>query len=421
MNKPLTSLQTQRNQLMDKDKWHANELGLNLSKDSSAYWLTFAGIKPHWFNETAKNFIYSQAPTRTYNTCSSYIKALRFFGYFIAKLNVHIEPKDVDRKIIVDYIHHLSAVKQLKPATVCSYLGGLRRFFEVNLKEQWLVFSKSSVIYDEDFPKIPKPLPKFIPDCVIQQLLDHLPALQEQHQRLIMLFLETGRRRGEIFTLEYNCLHKDNEGDCFMKVNDRKMGKSYMIPITQGCAQHIRQQQAYVSKITSSQEFLFVRKHKDVVQPMKSRPVHRLLNDFAKNKNIVDDNGHIWNFHFHQFRHTVGTRMINADVPQHIVQRFLGHESAEMTARYATVHDATLKKAFVKFQKQLSNSQEKDILEIALTDSTILIDYQRDLEKTKKLITMAQLKGWKEQLSMNIKKQQELENIITKIKGSKSL
>lgn len=36
-------------------------------------------------------------------------------------------------------------------------------------------------------------------------------------------------------------------------------------------------------------------------------------------------------FQTHQFRHTVGTRMINLSVPVHIIQRYLGHDSPEMT------------------------------------------------------------------------------------------
>lgn len=415
MNKSSTVLQTQLEELMNKDMWHANDVGLSLSEDTCSYWLTFTRIKSHWLKKAAKQFIYSQAPIRAYNTCCAYVKALTSFGCFIIELNAHIAPKDINRKIIVDYIHYLSAIKQLKPATVCSHLGGLRRFFEINLREHWLTFSNDSIVYKEDFPKIPKPLPKFIPESVIEQLLKHLPTLQEQHQRLIMLFLETGRRRGEIFTLSYDCLHKDSDGDYFIKINDRKMAKSYMIPISKNCAEHIKQQQKYVSKFTSSKEFLFVKKFKDIIHPIKSRPVHKILNKLAKEKNIVDDNGRLWHFHFHQFRHTVGTRMINAEVPQHIVQRFLGHESAEMTARYATVHDATLKKEFTKFQKQLSSYQEGDILEMRLTGHETLIDCQRELETTKKLIAMAKIKGWEKQLKMNIKKQHSLEKIISKV------
>jgi hypothetical protein len=33
-------------------------------------------------------------------------------------------------------------------------------------------------------------------------------------------------------------------------------------------------------------------------------------------------------------------------VPQHVVQRVLGHASPQMTARYATLHDTTIRQAF---------------------------------------------------------------------------
>jgi integrase len=36
--------------------------------------------------------------------------------------------------------------------------------------------------------------------------------------------------------------------------------------------------------------------------------------------------------------------MINGDVPQRLVQQFLGHETPAMTARYAHVHDSTMKR-----------------------------------------------------------------------------
>ena len=37
----------------------------------------------------------------------------------------------------------------------------------------------------------------------------------------------------------------------------------------------------------------------------------------------------------HQWRHTLGTILINRDVPRHVVQKILDHDSAEMTAHYA--------------------------------------------------------------------------------------
>ncbi len=54
----------------------------------------------------------------------------------------------------------------------------------------------------------------------------------------------------------------------------------------------------------------------------------------------------------HQFRHTLGTRLINQGVPQHVVQRLLGHASPNMTGHYAKVHDATIREAFDSYQQK---------------------------------------------------------------------
>ena len=42
--------------------------------------------------------------------------------------------------------------------------------------------------------------------------------------------------------------------------------------------------------------------------------------------------------------------MINAGVPQHVIQRMLGHVTPQMTARYATLHDTTVRAAFDYYQ-----------------------------------------------------------------------
>ena len=57
----------------------------------------------------------------------------------------------------------------------------------------------------------------------------------------------------------------------------------------------------------------------------------------------------------HQFRHTLGTRLINSGVPRHVVQKLLGHASPHMTAHYAVIHDTTIRAAFDHYQRQRVN------------------------------------------------------------------
>ena len=77
------------------------------------------------------------------------------------------------------------------------------------------------------------------------------------------------------------------------------------------------------------------------------------LNRLAVKHLIKGPGGKIWHFQLHQFRHTVGTQMINSGVPAHIVQRYLKHTSSEMTMSYAHLHDRTMKAEFAKFQGKL--------------------------------------------------------------------
>jgi site-specific recombinase XerD len=46
----------------------------------------------------------------------------------------------------------------------------------------------------------------------------------------------------------------------------------------------------------------------------------------------------------HQFRHTLATRLVNNEVSLETVRRLLDHGSPEMTARYAQIHDQTLRR-----------------------------------------------------------------------------
>ena len=95
---------------------------------------------------------------------------------------------------------------------------------------------------------------------------------------------------------------------------------------------------------------------------MAAQSFGRCLNKLSLDFNIKDNLGKIWNFQSHQFRHTVGTRMINAGVPQHIIQKYLAHESPEMTMVYAQIHDHTLRKEIEKYHEtRVTNFQGETV------------------------------------------------------------
>jgi hypothetical protein len=59
--------------------------------------------------------------------------------------------------------------------------------------------------------------------------------------------------------------------------------------------------------------------------------------------------------------HTLGTALINRDVPQHVVQKILDHDSPLMTAHYARLSDKTVREHWEKARKVSAEGQPVQI------------------------------------------------------------
>ena len=440
--------------LFEKDIWTAEEIGMKPSAIHGMYHLKFSKLNPPWLRDVIKKFIHLQLATKTFATCYSYINRLNTFSIFLERYN-NILPTDINRKLIVDYISYLSKLK-MKVSSKNLCLIHLSTLHSVVVKEKWLDWPHEQLIFSSDYIPNTIHIPKFIPEGVISQLLKNLPHLSEYMQHVVIILLETGRRVSEVCMMPYDCLSKDEQGNYFLRVNDSKMKKSYLIPISDKCVTAIKSQQKLVREKDNDCTLLFPARFRVKSPYISGRHINTSLNKLARNYKILDDNGEIWQFHTHQFRHTVGTRMINTNVPQPIVQKYLGHESADMTARYAHIHNATLKKEFTKYQDRFVNIHGKttgfsnqlndakwlkhNIMAQALpngvcglpsvqqgcphanacltcvnfkTSKKYLSQHKQQLCTTNKIITQAKENGWDRQYEMNMKIKHSLESIIT--------
>ena len=70
------------------------------------------------------------------------------------------------------------------------------------------------------------------------------------------------------------------------------------------------------------------------------------------------DGWRIW-VHPHRFRHRLGSRLVNEGIPLSVIQRVLDHDSIEMTARYAHLDDATVKREMASFHERVNIRGER--------------------------------------------------------------
>jgi Phage integrase family len=92
-------------------------------------------------------------------------------------------------------------------------------------------------------------------------------------------------------------------------------------------------------------------KNPDGRVPVGSNTFRLVLNRWLADCDIRDEHGRPVHLTPHQWRHTLGTVLINRDVPQHVVQKILDHDSPLMTAHYARLSDKTVREHWERARK----------------------------------------------------------------------
>src|SRR5438270_7995189 len=78
-------------------------------------------------------------------------------------------------------------------------------------------------------------------------------------------------------------------------------------------------------------------------KPFRQENFAKKLNRWVAEQGIRDHTGKLYHITAHQFRHTVGMRLLNGGVPIEVISRLLGHKSLMMTQVYARVRDSKMR------------------------------------------------------------------------------
>jgi integrase len=108
--------------------------------------------------------------------------------------------------------------------------------------------------------------------------------------------------------------------------------------------------------------FLGMLFNRNADRPYVSATLHRALTELARRLDIRDPAGRMVDFQrTHRFRHTRATSLLNAGVPVHVVQRYLGHLSPAMTMHYAQTLAETHEAEFLRYRKLSADGRDLQI------------------------------------------------------------
>jgi integrase len=205
----------------------------------------------------------------------------------------------------------------------------------------WADAPKRRLVFRSDIPRLPKPLPRYLPVDADRRLGE---ALAHSEFRLaadaLLLARACGLRIGELLDLELDCVHEIPGNGAWLKVPLGKLDTERMIPLDEETVTLIDRIAATRSegrplphpRYGRTAQFLFTHHGRRLAQ----QALRRELDRAAEAAGI----GHVTP---HQLRHTYATAMVNAGVSLQALMTLLGHVSAAMSLRYGRLFDTTVR------------------------------------------------------------------------------
>lgn len=333
------------------DTWQASQLGVPAARGRGA--VSFAGIGQPWLREAAKRWARQRLATGcAFNTIRAGALAFKRFSGFLACCQPPAQhPEQVDRALLERYLSWLTPLP-LAASTKALSRVFLRALLEENRRYRWVpAIPAGAVLYSDELSSRRKSLPRFIDEFVMGQLEanDNLAELHLSYRHLIVLITETGLRATDACTLAFDPILVDSAGWPCLRFTASKMRAEHLLPLSARAVQAIRDQQTHVRQVCPDGSTWLFPSRSDPHQPVPYDTLRRAFTVWQQHIGLHDEGGRNIRVTVHQLRHSLGTRLINSGVPQHVIQRLLTHTSPEMTAVYAHMHDNTIRAEFERY------------------------------------------------------------------------
>jgi integrase/recombinase XerD len=355
---PSYSVISAKKELFSHNFWTFEELGYSETDiSSSRNGLNFERLEYPWLISLMKDTVWRKRNAVSTNTLISYVRNLCILTKFNKQYSEDFKLEDITYELMEDYF---TSIQSKALGTQRTYFSGFNEIF--TCWQEWGVISSDLKLLPRDMrPRKVKCLdPRALSPYVQQKLTLAVSPPKDFFDRMVLLFLEVGARGQEILNLRKNALHKDSQGWYLTRINS-KFKKEITIPIDNAIAEIIQNQITSVeiyerdNDIIAENGFIFAHLWDGKYKRYSIRHINRMLKDLCKTHNILDELGRLAKVSTHNFRHTVGTNLINNGVSQLHVQKYLGHESSAMTNTYAHIHDSTLRKAILKSNDKMSD------------------------------------------------------------------
>lgn len=243
--------------------------------------------------------------------------------------------------------------KDLAPATIKHILILIRQVY--NKMKAWKLWEGDHPLKGVKIPKLKNKVERFLTHQEAHTLLTKLNDVSEQLHNMSLISLHTGMRAVELFGLKWGHLDFENN---FIHVADTKGDEA-------------EPRKAFMTKTVNeilksmekggSDELVFKARGGGRIK-MLSKAYYRAVTDLGFNNGIEDRRQRVT---FHTLRHTFASWLAIQGTPIIEIKELLGHETLEMTERYAhlipdqkRIAVENLEKSFIESRRSESDNSD---------------------------------------------------------------
>lgn len=187
-----------------------------------------------------------------------------------------------------------------------------------------------------------EPLPKAIPSQDISSLLLVIKDIRDR--ALILLLLRTGMRIGELLNVTVSDLHLPERKILIYQGEKNYQGR--VVYYSKDAEQALSK---WLDIRDPTKTYLFYSKNRPNISYVAAWTVMRKALEAAG----LSGKG----YSLHSLRHTFATDMLNAGLRLEVLQQLLGHQSIEITRRYARMSDTTRETEYFKAMATIENGE----------------------------------------------------------------
>jgi len=256
------------------------------------------------FEDFAKEYLdYAKINKRSWTRDESSLK--RLIPHFKDKLLSKITPRHIEeykKKRLDD---------KVKTGTINRELACLKHMFTI--AEKLGRFDDKNPVKKVEFFQERQYVMKILDREEINRLID---AAADHLKPILIIALNTGMRRGEIFNLRWSDI---DFIDHYIHIKKTKSNVMRKVPMNSVVATTLK-------NIEKKSEFIF---------PSLWSKKHKHINDVFNSFKTACSNAGIKDLRFHDLRHTAATLMVTGGVDLATVSQILGHSTIQMTMKYA--------------------------------------------------------------------------------------